>query len=73
MNGIKFVYTSSEAISGTQSYHQFEPSTDSAVKMKRISYVDDFELEFDFLEKKTRVSNTEPKNITSKLFALVLV
>ena len=31
--------------------------------MKRISYDDDFELEFDFLGEKTRLSNAEPKNI----------
>ena len=74
INGIKFVYTTSEAIasiistlvnrftltktiSGTQSYHQFEISTDSAIKMKCISYDDDFGLEFDLLGKKTRFSN----------------
>ena len=45
------------------SYHQFEPSTDSAIRMKRISYDDDFELEFDFFEKKTCLSKAEAKNI----------
>lgn len=47
----------------TRSYHQFEPSTDSAIRMKRISYDDDFELEFDFFEKKTCLSKAEAKNI----------
>ena len=73
-NGIKFVYTTSEAIvsirsapvnrftltktiSRTKGYHQFEPSTDSAIKMKCISYDDDFGLEVDFLGKKTRLSS----------------
>ena len=72
IDGIKFVYTPSEAIAsirsalvsmftlakaipGTRGY-QFETSTDSAIKMKRISYDDD-------IEKKTCLSNAEAKNI----------
>ena len=31
--------------------------------MKRISYDDDFELQFDFLEKNTGLSNAETNNI----------
>ena len=56
-----------------QGYHQFQPLTDSVIKMKRISYDNDFELEFDFLGKKTRLSSAEPKNIASKVSTLVLV
>ena len=66
INGIKFAYTFSEATASVKSalvsrftlaktipgtrdyYHQF------AIKMKRISYDDDFELEFEFLGKKTQ-------------------
>ena len=45
----------------TRSYHQFEPSTDSAIRMKCISYDDDFELEFDFFEKKTCLVRPKPR------------
>ena len=81
INGIKFAYTSSEAAASVESalvstftlvktfpetrdYNQF------AVKMKRISYDDAFELELDFLGKKPQLSNSEPKNMRVSQYLL---
>ena len=77
-NGINFLHTLSEAIvtAGSALVNRLTLAkkkywnkgltsiwTDSAIKIKRISYDDDFELQFDFLGKNTGLSNAVANNI----------
>ena len=62
--------TFAKTIPGTRGYHQLEPLTYSTIKIKHISYDDNFELKFDFLQKKTHLSNAKTKNIKLSQYLL---
>ena len=64
-------FSSAKTIPGIRGYNQFTPSSESAIRMKRVSDDDDFDLEFDFLGNKSHCRKKEVENIKVLQYLLI--